>query len=362
MDFNKLVDSINTIDVRDKSAISNIVNAIDINSDNFDMWAENVFSEKIRLFDMGKLPYLIDELYTTNDNFKFMLCCMLLESTCDKLDFVTPLEKYTIFADKFEMMLNTLVTVYDTVDNGIANCMALIIINNDPKFKYFDDELKMGIINATRRKLNDILNYLKTKNVDPAVYFELEVIVDLACYLHDIEISELIDEIDKWGFNNEAEIFIMKYKIINKISIASEKLNILKNDKNKILSLYQMMERLNVNNIYMNNITQEELAKANLIKWLKYPTELGSAPDEIELLGEFIFNDTKCYAYSFSKQNFKISGKLLGIAGGYPIDKISSFSNGYTFSKFEVLLDDWEKQSRELAQFIYNYWESKKEK
>ena len=50
------------------------------------------------------------------------------------------------------------------------------------------------------------------------------------------------------------------YKIINKISIASEKLNILKNDKNKILSLYQMMERLNVNNIYMNNITQEELA------------------------------------------------------------------------------------------------------
>ena len=48
-------------------------------------------------------------------------------------------------------------TVYDVVDNGIANCMALIIINNDSEFKYFDEESKNIIKNATRRKLNYIL-------------------------------------------------------------------------------------------------------------------------------------------------------------------------------------------------------------
>lgn len=33
---------------------------------------------------MNKLPYLIDELYKTNDKIKFMLYCMLLEASCDK--------------------------------------------------------------------------------------------------------------------------------------------------------------------------------------------------------------------------------------------------------------------------------------
>lgn len=359
MDFFKLVDSVNEIDLNNKNEIVDIVNEIDINPDNFDLWVENIFSEKVCLFDMGKLPYLIDELYKTNDKLKFMLCCMLLESTCDKLKFLTNLENYSLFIAKFEMMLNTLVTIYDKVDNGVANCMSLIIINNDPKFKYFDDELRMIIVNATRRKLKDILNYLKTQTVNPSVYFDLEVIVDFACYLKDVEISKLIEEIDNCGFNKEADIFIMKYKIINNINISLEKLNIFKQDIEKVCSLYKMMEGLNVNNVYLNDITQEKIAKSDMIRWLKYPTELGSTPDEIELLGEFTFNNKRCYAYSFSKKNFKITGKLLGVAGGYPIDKISSFSCGYTFSKFEVLSNDWEKQSRELVEFIYTYWKNR---
>lgn len=55
-----------------------------------------------------------------------------------------------------------------------------------------------------------------------------------------------------------------------------------------------------------------------MIKWLKYPTELGTSPDKIELIGEFIFNNTRCFAYKFSKENFKITGDLLGVAGGLP--------------------------------------------
>lgn len=361
MDFSKLIERVNVINPDDKNSIIDIVNNIDINEDNFDQWVDSIFSDKINLFDMGKLPYIIDELYKTNDKLKFMLCCMLLESTCDKLDFITNLEKYPLFVAKFEVLVNTLTTVYEHVDNGIANCVSLIIINNDPKFNYFDDDMKDRIINTTKRKLKDILNYLKKQNINSLVYEDLEVIVDMSCYLNDKEISNIIDEIDHLGKNENADIFIMKYKIINNMKISDKKLKMLKQDSERLWLLYSIMEELNINNVYLNDVSQESIAKSNMIKWLKYPTELGSNPDKIELLGEFIYNNTKCFAYKFSKNNFKISGDLLGVSGGFPLDKISSITSGYTFSKFENVSDDWEKQSNELIEFIVNCWKNRAE-
>lgn len=361
MDFSKLIERVNVINPDDKNSIIDIVNNIDINEDNFDQWVDSIFSDKINLFDMGKLPYIIDELYKTNDKLKFMLCCMLLESTCDKLDFITNLEKYPLFVAKFEVLVNTLTTVYEHVDNGIANCVSLIIINNDLKFNYFDDDMKDRIINATKRKLKDILNYLKKQNINSLVYEDLEVIVDMSCYLNDKEISNIIDEIDHLGKNENADIFIMKYKIINNMKISDKKLKMLKQDSERLWLLYSIMEELNINNVYLNDVSQESIAKSNMIKWLKYPTELGSNPDKIELLGEFIYNNTKCFAYKFSKNNFKISGDLLGVSGGFPLDKISSITSGYTFSKFENVSDDWEKQSNELVEFIVNCWKTRAE-
>lgn len=361
MDFSKLIERVNGINLDDKNSIIDIVNNIDINKDNFNQWADSIFSDKINLFDMGKLPYIIDELYKTNDKLKFMLCCMLLESTCDKLDFITNLEKYPLFVSKFEVLVNTLTTVYEHVDNGIANCVSLIIINNDPKFNYFTDDMKDRIINATKRKLKDILNYLKKQNINSLVYEDLEVIVDMSCYLNDKEISNIIDEIDQLGKNENADIFIMKYKVINNMKISDKKLKMLKQDYERLWLLYSIMEKLNINNIYLNDVSQESIAKSNMIRWLKYPTELGGNPDKIELLGEFIYNNTKCFAYKFSKNDFKITGDLLGVSGGFPLDKISSITSGYTFSKFENVSDNWEKQSNELVEFIVNCWKNRAE-
>ena len=359
MNFSKLIERVNGINPEDKNNIIEIVNEIDIDENNFGQWVDNIFSDQINLFDMGKLPYLIDELYKSTDKLKFMLCCMLLESTCDKLEFITNLENYPLFVAKFEALVNTLTTVYERVDNGIANCASVIIINNDPKFSYFDDELKNRIINATKRKLKDILDYLKTENINPLVYEDLEVIVDLSCYLNNQEISNIIDEIDNLGKNGNADIFIIKYKAINNMKVSNEKLEMLKQDSERLWLLYNILEKLNMNNTYLNDVSQESIAKSNMITWLKYPTELGSIPDQIELLGEFICHNTKCFAYKFSKKDFSISGELLGVSGGFPIDKISSVSTGYTFSKFENVSDDWQKQSTELVEFMINYWENR---
>lgn len=358
MNYLELVEYVNNIDLENKNNMISIVDDIDITEENFDTWIDYIFSDKIDLFNMDKLPYLIDELYKTDDKLKFMLCCMLLESTCDKLSFITNLENYPLFKAKFETLIHTLVTVYDHVDNAFANCMALIIINNDPELKYFDEKNKETIIKVTRRKLNDILEYLKKKDINPIVYEDLEVIVDLACYLNDKEISKLIEEIDNINYNANADIFIMKFKIINNMKILENKLNILKEDYKRLDLLYSVMEKLGVNSIYLKDIEEEDIAKSDMIRWLSYPTELGSAPDEIELLGEFIYNNNRYYTYKFSKEGFSISGDLLGVSGGYPIDKVSSITTGHTFSKFEKVSDNWEKQSKEIIDLISNCWKN----
>lgn len=361
MNFLELIEKTNNLNIENKNDITNIVNNININWDNFDQWINNVFSEKISQFNMGKLPYIIDELYKSNDKIKFMLCCMLLESTCDKLEFVTNLENYQLFVTKFETMLNTLVTVYETVDNGIANCMALIMLKNDPKFERFDDKLKQRLIIATRRKLNDILNYLKNNDeINPLVYEDVEVIVDLACYLNDKEISNYINQIDEFKNNSISNIYIIKYKIVNKLKLIDEKVETIKNDEEYLYMLYKIMEELDVNNIYLKDVTQEMIAKSDMVRWLCYPTELGSKPDNIEMLGSFIFNNSKCFAFKFSKESFSIKGDLLGITGGYPVDKVSSISSGFTFSKFDILSNDWKNQALDLAKFILSCWENKK--
>lgn len=361
MDFLKLVEKTNELDVANKNEIADIVNSISINEQNFDEWVNNIFSDKVDLFNMGKLPYIIDALYKSSDEYYFMLCCMLLESTCDKIEFITNLENYSLFRAKFEILVNTLVTVYELVDNGIANCMALIMLNNDPKFTFFNDEQKEGLAKATIRKLTDIINYIKDKKqaVNSVVFADLEIIVDLACYLKNQEINKLINEIDDLLNNNKVDIFIIKYKIINGLKTKKEKIECISKDEEELITFYGIMERLGVNNIYLNDISQEMIAKSDMIRWLSYPTELGSKPDKIELLGSFYFNNTKCFAFGFSKNNFKIKGTLIGVAGGYPLDHVSSIACGYTFSKFEELSEDWKHQALELANFISDYWKNR---
>ena len=364
MEFSELIEKTNNLDVKNKNEIVNIVNNIDINENNFDEWINNIFSEeeKINSFNMSKLPYIIDELYKSDNKLLFMLGCMLLEATCDKLEFITNLENYPLFKAKFETLLNTLVTVYELVDNGIANCMALIILNNDPGFTCFDKELKERLTKATIRKLNDIISYIKAneKNINSIVFEDLEVIIDLACYLKNQEISKSINEIDNLISYNKTDIFIIKYNIINNFKPNEDKIEKIKKDEENLITLYSVMEKLKVNNKYLNDVSQEMIAKSDMIRWLSYPTELGSKPDTIELLGSFVFNDTKCFAFSFSKENFSIKGTLIGVSGGYPMDYVSSVTCGYTFSKFEVLSEDWKEQALELVNFISDYWKNRR--
>lgn len=362
MNFEEFKEELKSLNVDSKKSVEMFVENINVNESNFEYWIDNIFSDKINELELNKLPYVIDCLFTTNDKLKFMLCCMLIESTCESLPFITNLENYPVYRAKYKVLKNTLVTVYERVDNGIANCMELIMLNNDPKFEMFSEEEKYRLIQATKRKLNDILTYLeKNEDVNEAVYNVLELIIDLATYLNDYDIESLINRISNYKMNFSCKLFIMKYKIINNLEIESGKIEELLKSKKELERVVNLFEKNNMlDKLPLNNITQEEIAKSNMIKWLEYPTELGKIPDEIELIGKFEFNNHMYYAYKFKSNDFIVKDFMLGIAGGYEKDKITSITTGCTFSKFEVLKDNYIQQAIELVEFIYSYWSNKK--
>lgn len=362
-EFDKFSQNIKKLDdPKDSEKVKRIVDSINIDKDNFNNWVDSIFSEKINDLDIEKLPYIMDLLYKSDDKLRVYLFCMLLEATSDKLPFITNLEDYPLYEEKYKALLRTLVLTFESCNNGIGNCMALIILKNDPEFKYLDDEGKEILKNAILNKLKLIIDYLKNnKEVHESVYNDLEIIIDIACYLKSSEINKLILEIDKFDLNDSCNTFVIKYKVINDLKINLKKIDLIIENQVELEKLFNVLERIDKLNILpLEKISQEMIARSALIKWLMYPTELGCVPDEIELLTTFDFNNETCYAFKFKSNNFIKKDFLLGISGGYKNKKLTSINTGLTFSKFEEVQDNFMDQAIALAQFISDYWKNRK--
>lgn len=361
-EFEKLKENIENWDSKDKQQLIKIIDDINIETKNFDRWVESVFSEDVLSLDLNKLPYLIDALYQTNNKFKFMLCCMLIESTCDKIPFLTNLEEYPLFVEKYKELVNTIVTVYESCDNGIADCMSLIVLNNDPKFEFMLEKEKKRMIDASCEKLKAIINYLNnSQEISNEVFSSLEIIIDLCCGLNSPEIDELIMHVPKMKLNNNCKIFIVKYFASRNLPIEEEYIKDILSDTENVEKIYKVLEKMKRLDVLSNeNITQELIAKSNMINWLKYPTELGKKPDIIENIGKIELEDYECYIYKFKSIGFRINDYMLGISGPYPKNNITAVVGGYTFSKFEKLEEDYLKQANSIITMISNHYNNRK--
>ncbi len=354
MNFEQWKQKIEELDCNAKESLTQFVDAIDISEDNFDAWVDYVYSDKIFELNLEKLPYVIDELYQTNDKYLFILCCMLIESTCEKLPFITNLEQYPMFKAKYETLKGTLVKVYDMVDNGIANCMALILLHNDPAFTLLDEKEKMILTKATIRKLKEIIRYLKkTMYVNPAVYDDLEIIIDLSIYLESEEVERLIGEIATLTINDACLLFITKYQLIHEKEISEETLERLLQDKTQIDKVIAVFEDCDaIDKIPEGKVKQEEIAKASMIHWLMYPTELGKEPDEIELIDTFTEDGYQYYLFKFKSESYSVKDYMLGLDGGYMEGELTAKTNGMTFSKFEALEENYMEQAKGIMALI----------
>lgn len=67
VEFNKFKKNIDNLNIDEKEQVKELVIKINVDDTNFNNWVENIFSENINQLDMNKLPYVIDELYQSND-------------------------------------------------------------------------------------------------------------------------------------------------------------------------------------------------------------------------------------------------------------------------------------------------------
>ena len=358
MNYKLFESELEKLNIETKEDVDKFIEKIQITEENFDEWVENLFNEENNL-NLEKLPYVIDSLYQSNNKVLFMLSCMLLEATCDRIPFITNLENYQIFEAKFIELKHTLVNVYEHVDNGLANCMALIILNNDPELRYFDEEEIKVLKDASIRKIKDIKEYINNNSeVDESVYNDLELIIDLVSYIKDNELKELVLSLDKYNLNYNCKLFITKYKLINNIEITNiDELLENKDDIQRLVSIFEKVNKIDL--LPLNKITQESIARSNMIRWLEYPTELGHKPEVIELLTEFDVDGITCFAYAFKDNNFRIKDNMIGVSGGYEKGKITAMDTGWTFSNFEVLNEDYLSQAKAMVDQIKNYWQNR---
>jgi Tetratricopeptide repeat. len=78
---------------------------------------------------------------------------------------------------------------------------------------------------------------------------------------------------------------------------------------------------------------QEIAALEDMIEWLSHENELGTAPSEIELAGEFDLHGLHYYIFKYKKSNSASSPWLLGVAGGY--SRFDLEHCGHVFSEME---------------------------
>ncbi len=329
-------------------------------------WIE-VILKNLYVINPQILPYVIECLYASENKVKFFFSNMLLEETFETIPFVTNLEQIRINKEKFELLLPTLVRVAQNAYNGIADCMYLILLNNDPNGVFLTEEQRAGIIASLEDKLPKIYNFLSNNTEIPRdVYTALEIILDVSCGFVSEEIIKNIKALNGLGNLDEmSKLFLIKTSLVNSIEFNQKFLNDLVNQDLYISRLYGVLNKIGKIDVFPKEfLTQEKFAKSNMIDWLIYPTELGEEPKEIELVGTFEEDNEIFYVYKFSsdKESFASKGYMVGITGGYSKDKNSIENSGFTFSQFETLEEDFVSQGKSLVNLIRECWKKEANK
>jgi hypothetical protein len=110
--------------------------------------------------------------------------------------------------------------------------------------------------------------------------------------------------------------------------------------------LYDALERHNKLALFPSTyLTSEAMAEADLIVWLNHPNELGTVPDDIELMATVPtsapgFGAARYFVFRYRTNPPHWAAKdgwLAGVAGPYPArGPIASSSAPATFSRFEA--------------------------
>jgi len=126
------------------------------------------------------------------------------------------------------------------------------------------------------------------------------------------------------------KLAIAKYKLVEPIhrklaentEITEVELLQIAEDPSLRCGLFRMLDAYDKNEIFPPNyLTVEKGAEGYLVNWLEFPTELGSAPDEIEVIAKITMEaGLDYYAFKYRSQWppwAKQLGWMIGVSGPY---------------------------------------------
>lgn len=347
-EFKKIVNSNSEQDKMDK--------AIEKWKTNIDKkFIDDIFNKQNE-FNKDNLPLALLSLYKSDSKAKVMAFCMLLEATCEILPYIPPLENIPLHPEKLKFIYHTIAGVYDHCDNGIGECMGLIILDNDAKIELAGGEEKQLIIDGTKRKLKLIGDFFSANGCDnKSAVSMLAITLDLSTYANNDAIFSEIKRLATMDLHPECKLFLLKTMAYNNIDGAEKLVDELVDfDADRLFTILSSVGKAEL--LKNSKITQEKIAYSKMKSWLVYPTECGDKLDKLEFVDTMMYNDYIYYIYKFTALSMPEKGYMVGVTGGYLPNELSGEQTGHTFSKFETIGDDYKKQAMDIIKLISDYW------
>jgi len=315
---------------------------------------KDILLKKYKSINSDIFPYIIEYFYSKDTKLEFSIACLLLEKLCNKIEFLTNIENIQISEDRFFEFLPTLCEVVMQNVSGIADCMYMILLNNSKYYEKIDKKYKDTIIKSLY-KIGMALDYIEKTKIKPTkeILVNIEIMVDLARLYNDPRVLKFVErtlDLD----NIEVNLFAVCTLIYNNIPIADGYIEELAKEDRTCKRFYKILREINKLFRYPEEyLTQERLARADMVYWLMHPAEIGDVPDSIEFVQTFEKNNEVFYVFKFksNKEVFKDKDWMIGISGGFKKDIEPTIDNsGFTFSDFEVF--DEEKILEEAYRII----------
>lgn len=325
---------------------------------------KEVYFKKYKSINSDIFPYIIEYYYSKDTKLEFSIACFLLEKLCNKVEFVTNLENIQLSEERFFEFLPVICKVVMQNVSGIADCMYMILLNNNKYYEKIDKKYKDEIVRSLY-KIGMALDYIEKTKITPTkeMLVNIEIMVDVARLYNDPRILKFVEralDID----NIEVNLFAVCTLIYNNIPIADGYIEELAREDRTCKRFYKILREINkLFRFPEEYLTQERLARADMVYWLMHPAEIGDVPDKIEFVQTFEKNDEIFYVFKFqsNKEAFKDKGWMIGISGGFKKDIEPTIDNsGFTFSDFEVF-DDKKimEESERIIEKINEAWKKR---
>ncbi len=147
--------------------------------------------------------------------------------------------------------------------------------------------------------------------------------------------DELADAVSRAALKSAKSVMLYAFEslVLCEKNVPDELVNTLVFDPEYTALIYRAYEKLDkLDSLPGELLSEENIAKSDMIRWLVYPTELGELPEEIELLGKAEKKKEIYYIFKYRTFSNNLDDSLKGewLVGW-------THDTGFAFSEFEKL-------------------------